>query len=296
MEEEANLDIKKDLNIDRSPMILSSIDRTNENPFFMYSKRVKGDEIEFKKIGDPLSKKNLSKVIDSLLTMGSSNYLTELNLNLNCIDWIKSIFKSYPHFKNDYMKFLLRNFTDSMNTKMKEADKHVIAIMTGNSLLLCHSRIGEKTITPKWNVIERMLDKDNVIRFVSFTNNDEIRVVYYEHERSQFFIDWLGIPNKKIFYEFGGENKFFTEIHGIPLSLEITDEKLEELLKDKTLIIENHKIELKLQIQELPVKKIRRGKKQYKNAGVFLQDFRARYYDLAYYKEQYNSVISPSYN
>ena len=101
--------------------------------------------------------------------------------------------------------------------------------MMGDDLILCHCRIGQKTITPNWKVIERMLDKDNVMRFVSFKNDKNTTVTFFEKERTQFFIDWLGIPPKEVFYEYGGENKFCSELHGIPISLELTDDDFENI-------------------------------------------------------------------
>ena len=48
--------------------------------------------------------------------------LTDLTLNFNCIILINSIFSDYPSPKDEYMGFLIRDFTDAMNTKMKEEE------------------------------------------------------------------------------------------------------------------------------------------------------------------------------
>lgn len=276
-------DYLKDMNIE-------NISKKVDDPFYMYSKKVKGMNVSSKVINSPNEKKKLLNVLNSLLKMGKKRKLNELNLNFNCSTWINSILMAYPSAKDEYMGFLIRDFTDAMNTKMKEEDKYAIAVMIGKDLILCHCRIGEKTITPNWRVIERMLDKDNVMRFVAFKNDENITVTFFEKDRTQFFINWLGIPPKDVFYKYGGENKFCSELHGFPISLELTDNDFEKLSNNAPFEIENSKIKFLSPINELIITEIKRGNKLYKNTKDFKDDFVARYYDLAYYQEEYKHL------
>lgn len=289
MEEETNL-MNNNLSGYMKDDSITTIDKNETKPFFMYSKKVKGMDVSSKVIDSSNEKSKLLNVLNSLMRMGKKRKLTDLNLNFNCISWIKSILLAYPSPKDEYMGFLIRDFTDAMNTKMKEEEKYVIAIMMGDDLILCHCRIGQKTITPNWKVIERMLDKDNVMRFVSFKNDKNITVTFFEKERTQFFIDWLGIPPKEVFYEYGGENKFCSELHGIPISLELTDDDFENISNNGPFQIENSKIKLDSPIHELIITEINRGKRTYKNTKDFKDDFVARYYDLAFYQEKYKEL------
>ena len=95
-------------------------------------------------------------------------------------------------------------------------------------LILAHSKMGEQSITINFDVIERLLDKDNVMRIVFFERDDEIiKVRHYEKNKSKFFIKWLGLPQNNLFYSFGGKNKFYSEIQGFPIVLEINDKEID---------------------------------------------------------------------
>jgi hypothetical protein len=268
----------------------------SENPFFVYSKEVKGGKINSNKIISLNDKENLSNVISSLLSIGSikSKNLSEISLNENCIFWINSIFRDYPKINEEYMKFLLTDFTDSMRTRMREEEKYAIGIVTNDSIILCHSLFGEKTITPTWKVIERMLDKDNVIRFVCFKKEkNDIKVIFYEETKSISFIEWLGIPEKEAFSYFGGNNRFVVELHNTKLTFELSDEDFErQILQNKIFKIKENKVILSSPVSEFPLIQIWRGKKPYKNYQEFLQDFLGQRYDLSYYQEEYKKLMN----
>ena len=121
MEEETNL-----MNNNLSGYIkddsISTIDKNETKPFFMYSKKVKGMDVSSKVIDSSNEKNKLLNVLNSLMRMGKKRKLTDLTLNFNCISWINSIFSDYPSPKDEYMGFLIRDFTDAMNTKMKEEE------------------------------------------------------------------------------------------------------------------------------------------------------------------------------
>ncbi|MCE7699228.1 MAG: hypothetical protein K8E24_010570 [Methanobacterium paludis] len=260
-------------------------------PFFKVSKKVKSKEIEIEKINNSTKKRKLLNVIESLMELGKSKNLEDLRLRNNPTYWINSLFSDYPNIDRNYFRFLIDDFTGAMNTTMKEDNKYVVSVMDGKRLILCHSRMGEETITPNWDVKERMLDKDNVIRFVSFENNDnEIDVIFYEEERTVFLTDWLGIPEKEAFYDKGGKNKFYFDIHGLPLKLECTDKDFENLMESEDLKIENNSIKLPKTVKEFNITQIRRANKPYNNIQDFIKEFIPRMQDLLYYKEEYKKL------
>ena len=263
-----------------------------DGPFYVYSKEVKGDRINKNEIKRKVDKEKFLNVINSLLGIGKTKYLTELELKENCIEWIESTLSNFPDINDKYMEFLIKDFTDSMYTRMREEEKYVVAIVMKNSLILCHSLFGEKTITPNLQVIERMLDRDNVIRYVHFKKeNDKIKVTFFEDTKSVFFVEWLGLPEKEAFSYLGGKNRIFTEIHGSHLVFEFTDEDFEKKVIDgKTFRIEGNQIILPEPIRQLTISQVRVGKKPYKNVEDFIQDFLAKRYDLNYYQEEYKKL------
>ena len=54
----------------------------------------------------------------------------------------------------------MNDFTDEMNTTMREKNKYVILILMKNELILVHTKLGEKSLSPKFKFYDRMLDKD----------------------------------------------------------------------------------------------------------------------------------------
>lgn len=257
----------------------------------MFSKKVKGKEIKSKIIESNHQKNKLSGVIFSLLKIGKRRKLKHFRLNDNCMECIEGLFNGYPKLNELYMRFLIRDFTNSMNTAMRTEDKYVVSILTDNRIILCHSKVGEKTITPNWTVIDRMLDKDNVIRFVSFEKSEnELNVVFYENERTVFFVNWLGIPENEIFYGVGGKNRFYSMVHNIPITLELTDEDFERILDNKELKIENGIIKLPEQVREFKIAEIKRGNKPYGSTKDFLLEFIQRNYNLLQYREEYKKL------
>lgn len=191
----------------------------------------------------------------------------------------------------EFIKLLLNDFSDGMNTKMRENDKYVILILLDNTLILAHSKIGEKSINTNFNVFERLLDKDNVMRVVFFEKKeDKINVSHFEKNKSKFFIEWLGLPQRDLFYSFGGENKFYSEIQGYSIVLEISDEDLDTIHNNEFISIEDEKIKFSTNIDHLKIQHIMRQNKKYKNFNSFKNDFLSRKYDLMSYKEEYEKL------
>lgn len=261
----------------------------------VYSKRINEITIIESKILKKSDRENISQVVDSLMGIGKHRKLDYFDLNTNCKIWIREILSSYCENLEIKIEYILNDFTDCMKTRMREEDKYVLAIISSDLLIICHSRGRENTITPGWKVVQRMLDRDNVDRFVSFKKEGEsIGVYYYEHYPSDSFIEWLGIPEKEAFYYMGGRNRIYTVIEGMKCAMELSDEDVENLLINKKcdFKIEKDRLYLSNPIRMLHVGQIRVGKKIYKTMDDFLQVYLARRYNLANYTRKYQELIS----
>lgn len=262
---------------------------------YVYSKQIKERDIKKVKITRNIDKENISNVITSLREIGKQKDIDDLELDENCKIWIMEILFGFSESMETTLEYLLRDFTDSMKTRMREGDKYAISIVSDDYLILCHSRGGEATITPRWEVVKRMLDKDNVDRFVFFTKEGgSVRVYYYEYSASESFVSWLGIPEREAFYYLGGINRIYVDIDGMHCAIELSDDEVEELfLKDRsTFKIEKNLLVLPAPIERLQIGQIRVGKKRYNSMGDFLQDYLAKRYDLVYYQEEYRKLAS----
>jgi len=264
---------------------------TDYNYYYVYSKRVKEGAIKSTEIRKNEEKRKLSEMITSLLRLGREKGLDDLEIKENCREWVIKILEKYPSFDKSHLKYLINDFTDHMMTRMREEGKYAIAIVYQGMLLLCHSAVGEKTMTPSFQIIERMLDKDNVDRFVAFKKeNDQIKVIYWEHYPSGLFIRWLGITGREASYYLGGKNRFYTEIEGLKCAIELSDEEVEEkLVESDKFKFENNTLILPSGYS-LVINQIRTGKKYYKNYDEFLEEFMFRRYNLTYYSEQYTKI------
>ena len=142
--------------------------------------------------------------------------IDQIDLNENCVKWVNDVLSGFSNkdtLKEDSLKYLLNDFSDKMMTRMRETDKYALAIVSEKFLLLCHTTMGERTITPVWEVVDRMLDKDNVERFVIFKKTDDLtNVIYYEHSPSEFLYVGLASLKKSHFLILGGKTAFQVQL------------------------------------------------------------------------------------
>jgi hypothetical protein len=270
-----------------------------KNAYHIYSKKVKDNKINGSIISKSTNKRKLLELINSLLKHGGKKDIEDLEIDENCRDWVANILNGFPSFDMNHLKYLLNDFTDNMMTRMREEDKYAVTIISPDILLLCHAVAGERTITPTFKFIERMLDTDNVERFVVFQKkNDSIEVTYWEHYPSESFIRWLGITQKEAFFYLGGKNRFHSDLDGLNCVIELTDEDVENnFIKNDSFRFENSTLILPSG-NRLNISQIRVGKKYFDNYENFLENFMHKRYNLNYYSEQYakiNSSLEPLY-
>lgn len=259
------------------------------NKFTMTYRLVNKQE---QKTKNDFKKKQINSLLNVLDSLNKSKpfKLESSNMKSNPKEWIKELLTSNEYNKK-VSKYLLNSFSEEMNTNMRKQDKYVILILLENRLILAHSTMGEKSINPDFKVFERLLDKDNIMRFVSFEyKNNEIKMEHYEKNKSKFFREWLGIPEKNLFYTFGGENKFYSEINGYPIVIELKDEDIEKISQENTIKIENKSITFNNPLEGLEIKHITRQNKKYHNYNSFHREYISRRYQLQYYSEKYKKL------
>lgn len=264
--------------------------------FKMCYKLVTGKDV---KSNDDFSEETIDSLLNVFESFNTSSPIKfrKLNLDENTKIFIETLLDTDDDI---YIKLLLNDFSKEMKTKMREKDNYVILMRNGTKLILAHSKMGEQSITTNFDVFERLLDKDNVMRIVFFEKENEIITVrHYEKNKSKFFIKWLGLPQKNLFYTFGGENKFYSEIQGFPIILEINDEDIDSIKNNEYIDIDGENIRFKNKISTLPIKHIMRQRTKYNNYNDFDRDRISRKYDLAYYKEYYiklNESLDPTFS
>jgi len=278
---------------DRENIGVTNRDTTLLDTIYASSKRIKEDKIRHTKITE---KRDIEKIkyILSKLPQPKERKFSEINLRTNPRNWLLSLINNYPKVDLKEIEMLLNDFSDSMQTRMREENKYAVAMLLKNELILCHSLFGEETITPEWRTIPRMLDSDNVLRYVRFVKSEDgtIIVKYYEKWATESFVDWLGLPQKDAFYHFGGRYRIYSKIENVDVVLELTEEELDHWLKNHPEMREG-KIKFTSPINVLTVKQIWVGRKKYENIGDFIQDFVAEKYNIEFYRRKFRELTSP---
>lgn len=271
----------------QSKLIEISSSPIENNDFFkIYYKSVSIKEIQSK---EDFTSKNKKEIIDVINALPSSNELEfgKLVMETNKKIWINSLLSE---INMSSIVFLLNDFTDHMYTNMREKDKYAILIVQQNELILVHTKMGEKSLSPNFKFFDRMLDKDNIMRYVCFKQTNEcIKVKYYEKYQSKFFTKWLGINRKDLFYEFGGMNKFYLDLYGYPLVLEINDEDFDN---NDFFDFEKNILKLKNPPEELKINHIKRLNKRYQDISEFKKDHTSRRFNLKYHQEKYVELMN----
>lgn len=261
---------------------------------YAFSKRIKDQQVVHQEITDAEDVAKIQKVIEKLeaLPRVLTSNLGELELRTNPKRWAISLTTDFPSNVNkDVMAYLLSDFTDAMRTRMREESKYAIGLLMQSGLILCHSTFGEETITPEWKTIPRMLDTDNVLRYVYFIGEKGIvSVEYWEREATNSFIEWLGLPHKAAFL-FGGRYRLISNIGGVSAEFQLTDSEMERWISEHPEFREGT-IKFANPVDFLNITEIRAGRKSYDNAQDFIQDYDAEKYGIARYQKEYERINS----
>jgi hypothetical protein len=258
-----------------------------------FSKAVKEARVYQHEISDIEDITKIEHVILKLesLTNVSELRLDELDLDANPRRWITSNIRDYPRrLHSKEIGYLLSDFTDAMKTRMREESKYAISLVAQDKLILSHSYYGEETITPEWKIIPRMLDTDNVLRYVCFTNHKGIiKVRFWERESTSSFIEWLGLPRKQAFL-FGGAYRIRTDIDNITTEFQLAEDEIENWMKSHPEFREG-RVKLDNPIEFIQVNEVRVGHKRYNIVGEFIQDYDAENYGITEYQKKYEKLM-----
>lgn len=265
--------------------------KRRSNLIFVFSKKVKETEVHYTEIEREIEAEKIKNVLKRL-PQGREKKIEEIELRTNPKKWIQSLIDGYPSdVDREKMANLISDFTENMMTRMREEEKYVIGMLSEGELILCHSVFGEETITPEWKIIPRMLDHDNVMRYVHFKKEvDSFRVKFYERYATDSFVEWLGLSQREALFHFGGKYRIYTEIGGINSVFELTENQIEQWIEEHP-EMRTSKIKLKSPIEMLTITQIIVGKTKYNNPKDFLQDCYAEKYRINYSQEQFKEII-----
>jgi hypothetical protein len=265
--------------------------KRRSNLIFVFSKKVKETEVHYTEIEREIEAEKIKNVLKRL-PQGREKKIEEIELRTNPKKWIQSLIDGYPSdVDREKMANLISDFTENMMTRMREEEKYVIGMLSEGELILCHSVFGEETITPEWKIIPRMLDQDNVMRYVHFKKEvDSFRVKFYERYATDSFVEWLGLSQREALFHFGGKYRIYTEIGGINSVFELTENQIEQWIEEHP-EMRTSKIKLKSPIEMLTITQIIVGKTKYNNPKDFLQDCYAEKYRINYSQEQFKEII-----
>jgi hypothetical protein len=231
-------------------------------------------------------------VLEKLRTLPSTKVveIDELELRTNTKNWVNELINvSQEEYIERDSESLLNDFTEIMKTRMREENKYALCLVLEKNLVLCHSIFGEETITPEWKTIPRMLDVDNILRYVIFSQEKgKILVYYWEREATSSFIDWLGLTRKQAFM-FGGKYRLCSEIENHIIEFQLTEEEISEWMQTHP-EFRKGKINFSSPITVLGISEIRNGQKRYPNVENFYQEFEAEKKGVPYYQNGYKKI------
>jgi len=264
------------------------------DPIYTFVKQVKATSVTTKEIADPLTISKIIAVLGKLETQPKATVsaIEDIGLRTNPKKWVSSLLAGYPNdFDATDVENLLFDFTETMQTRMREETKYALSLLMENKLFICHSIYGEETITPEWEIIPRMMDIDNVLRYASFFIKEGIvSVRYWERHATSSFIEWLGLPRKQAFL-FGGIYRILSRIEGVTVEFQLTEKEIDNWIKAHP-EIKKGKINLASSVQYLTVEEIRAGRKHYDHAEDFIQDFEAQKHGVPRYQHEYERLKS----
>ncbi len=206
---------------------------------------------------------------------GSVESINNLGLSrkTNIMKWLHVLLNNN---KSDYEKlkesleYLLNNFTDHMRTRMKEEEKCAVGFVWKDSVFLAHTHCGATTVLIELIVKERLIDPHIIYRFVHFyKDNGEIKVRFYERNRSEFFREWLGLSREDYdYYDYQGQVRLICMAHGSEIEIRLSAEKYLAIIegRDKDFHIDLNKGEIYLRFPGvLKIVRSKLGKREFKD-------------------------------
>lgn len=262
----------------------------------LYYKQVKKEEPDIDEISADISagkEEELLKVIDSLKHTTRKAYKFE-ELGISSSDsnykkWVKKVIESYPIGNKEIAEYIINDFCSRLRTRQREEIKYALLIGLDSTLILAHSK-GEETLTltrkNTLDIAKRLLDSDNVLRFVIFENLKEgLKVSFREKYKSKSFLNFLGIPEDDIYYEFYGDIIFYLKFGDFLFKYEIGVDDLKTMLEENKLKIRDNTFYL--DSTPFTIAKIQARKKVFDTYEKFYEYYMTYLQKLDYYKDKF---------
>ncbi|ELY55616.1 hypothetical protein C491_15657 [Natronococcus amylolyticus DSM 10524] len=266
------------------------IANTDPDPVYLRYKEVQGTEITERTLDSEVRARNVLDVIKGLdRQTKSSSVEFDLDLDANPDMWVSHLLENYPDPPEVFDSSLINNFCDSLYTSARKPGKYAILIVVANSVIICHTDSKEKTITTEADVLERLLDTDNVDKYVRFKRErDGLTAYHFErNQNTKSFSEWLGLQPEEIAFEEAGDIKIYTHQKDATSIFQYSRDEFVH----KFLLEESHTLVSDIlrfpDGDEFPVNQVKLGRRSYETVDEFLQTFYNIYYDLQTYRTKY---------
>lgn len=267
--------------------------RTNPDPAYLRYKEIQGSEVTQRTLDKESQVRNVLEVIKGLdRQTKSSSVESDLDLNDNPEMWVSYLLDNYPDPPNIFDSSIINNFCDSLYTSARQPGKYAVLLVVANSVIICHTDAKEKTITTDADVIERLLDTDNVDKYVRFKRErDGVFAYHFERNRNtKSFSEWLGLQPDEIAFEEAGDVKIYCSQKGVTSIFQFSRADF----VDRFLLDETHTLVSGIlrfpDGDEFPVNQIKLDRRSFETVDEFLQMFYDIYFDLQTYRTQYGDL------
>lgn len=260
------------------------------DPAYLCYREIQDDKLIERTLDHEAEVRNVLDVIKGLDRQTKPSSLeSDLDLDDNPEMWVTHLLNSHPEPPGMFNSSIINNFCDSLYTSARQRGKYAVLLVVANSVIVCHTDAMEKTITTDADVIERLLDTDNVDKYVRFKREkDGITAYHFErNQNTKSFSGWLGLQPEEVAFEEAGDVKIYCHQKDSMCIFQYPrDEFVEKFLLEKTHTLVSGILRFP-DDEEFPVKQVKLGRRSYDTVDEFIQSFYNIYYDLQTYRTKY---------
>ena len=274
----------------------SKLAKEDYSPVYLYYRGLQEEKLRDKSLTTDTEIRNFNEILSQLERQTGEHMLEDINIDKNPKLFLKNLLQGYPENNSTFSSALINNFCDSLKTRAREKGTYAVLIIMENSVIVCHTDAKEKTVTKDANVIERLIDADNVGRYVRFikNKNDEIRVQHYERRLpiSDSLSEWLGLEKNELSFREIGDIKIFTEIDDSTAVFQYTREEFEQkfLAEDSNYNLTGDKFSTPN--DQYPVSSYKIDRESFDTVEEFKERFNTLYYDIKSQKRRYDDIAN----
>lgn len=273
------------------------LDAKEYDNVYIFFREVSSQNLKKRTLQDNQRIRKFLEILKSFSKQTNSHKLENLDIDDNPEMFVHSVFEDYPDVDDRMPSMFVNSFTNSMKTRAREEGKYAVLVIMKDSIIICHTDSKEKTVSKDVNVIERLLDIDNVDKYVEFQksrekSSDEILVSHFERHKTKSLENWLGLPKNSLSFKDAGSISFYTEIDDATCSFEFTMTEFEEkFLVDEKFEIEGNKLKTP-QGNRYSVNQVKLGRKTFDDLDKFQQDFLSIFYNIETYDSVYRDIVN----